>query len=90
MEKKFKLFRKSQGMKITKKAALCLFVLSIILPAGVFPLWGEEDRLEKYGVIVFDEKDDAPEFSLSDLTGKKRSLSDFKGKFIMLNFWATW
>ena len=50
----------------------------------------EEDRLEKYGVIVFDEKDDAPEFSLSDLTGKKRSLSEFKGKFIMLNFWATW
>ena len=77
-------------MKVTKRVTLYFFVLSIILPAGVFPLWGEEDLLEKYGVIVFDEKDDAPEFSLSDLTGKKRSLSDFKGKFIMLNFWATW
>ena len=77
-------------MKVTKRAARYLIALSLILPAGVLPLWGEEDPLEKYGVIVFDEKHDAPEFSLSDLTGSKRSLSDFNGKFIMLNFWATW
>ncbi len=32
----------------------------------------------------------APEFSLSDINGKKVSLSDFKGKVILLNFWATW
>jgi peroxiredoxin len=30
------------------------------------------------------------DFTLSDLKGKKYSLSEFKGKVILLNFWATW
>jgi peroxiredoxin len=32
----------------------------------------------------------APDFSLPSLGGKKVSLSDFKGKAVLLNFWATW
>lgn len=32
----------------------------------------------------------APEFSVIDLNGKKLSLSDFKGKVVFLEFWATW
>jgi thiol-disulfide isomerase/thioredoxin len=32
----------------------------------------------------------APGFSLVDLTGKKVSLKDYKGKPVMVNFWATW
>ena len=32
----------------------------------------------------------APAFTLVDLTGKKVSLSDFKGKPVVVNFWATW
>ncbi len=31
-----------------------------------------------------------PDFSLQDLKGKKHSLSDYKGKVVLLNFWATW
>lgn len=31
-----------------------------------------------------------PDFSLLDLKGKKHSLSDYKGKVVLLNFWATW
>ncbi|HYA36819.1 MAG TPA: TlpA disulfide reductase family protein [Candidatus Methylomirabilis sp.] len=30
------------------------------------------------------------DFSLPDLTGKKHSLSEWRGKVIVLNFWATW
>jgi thiol-disulfide isomerase/thioredoxin len=29
-------------------------------------------------------------FSFKDINGKKVSLSDFKGKVILLDFWATW
>jgi len=29
-------------------------------------------------------------FSFKDITGKKVALSDFKGKVILLDFWATW
>ncbi len=32
----------------------------------------------------------APEFSLRDINGKKVSLSDYKGKVVLINFWATW
>jgi peroxiredoxin len=32
----------------------------------------------------------APAFTLNDITGKQVSLSDFAGKFVLLDFWATW
>ena len=32
----------------------------------------------------------APEFSLIDTRGKKISLSDFRGKVVIIDFWATW
>lgn len=32
----------------------------------------------------------AENFKLADLEGKIVSLSDFKGKIVILNFWATW
>ena len=32
----------------------------------------------------------APDFSLESLEGKTMRLSDFRGKAVLLNFWATW
>jgi cytochrome c biogenesis protein CcmG/thiol:disulfide interchange protein DsbE len=32
----------------------------------------------------------APEFTLKDGEGRDISLSDFRGKVVLLNFWATW
>ncbi|MEJ2881637.1 redoxin domain-containing protein [Pedobacter sp. GR22-6] len=32
----------------------------------------------------------APNFNVTDIKGKKVSLSDFKGKVVVLDFWATW
>jgi len=32
----------------------------------------------------------APAFTLRDTTGKKVSLSDYKGKAVVVDFWATW
>lgn len=32
----------------------------------------------------------APDFQVTDLTGKVVSLSDYAGKIIILDFWATW
>ena len=36
------------------------------------------------------ERPVAPNFTLDDVTGKKVSLSDFKGKVVYIDFWATW
>lgn len=32
----------------------------------------------------------APEFSAADIEGKQVSLSDYKGKYVLLDFWASW
>ncbi|HTB97278.1 MAG TPA: TlpA disulfide reductase family protein [Terracidiphilus sp.] len=32
----------------------------------------------------------APAFTLQDLSGQKVSLADYKGKAVLVNFWATW
>jgi peroxiredoxin len=36
------------------------------------------------------ERHAAPNFSLKDSNGKTVQLSDYKGKVVLLNFWATW
>ena len=32
----------------------------------------------------------APDFSLPDMTGQQLALSDYRGKVVLLDFWATW
>lgn len=32
----------------------------------------------------------AKDFIFTDSTGKKLTLSDYKGKWVLINFWATW
>lgn len=32
----------------------------------------------------------APDFTFSDILDKRHGLSDFQGKLVILNFWATW
>jgi thiol-disulfide isomerase/thioredoxin len=53
------------------------------LTQGMAPPKGTQilNKLEKEGV---------PNFSLPDLNGKMISLTDFKGKILLVNIWATW
>lgn len=33
---------------------------------------------------------DVPDFNFTDFNGKKRKLSEFRGKYVLLDFWAAW
>lgn len=51
------------------------------------------DRARKHGPIKLVgnvQGKAAPDFTLATLDGSKVKLSDFRGKAVLLNFWATW
>jgi cytochrome oxidase Cu insertion factor (SCO1/SenC/PrrC family) len=45
---------------------------------------------EAAGIIPFPASVQAPTFSLSDLSGRKTDLRRFRGRVVMLYFWASW
>jgi peroxiredoxin len=66
---------------------LTFLFLQTLIPSSVL---GHEDSFAKMGVVLPENEKKAPNFILETVTGKKISLNDFKGKAVLLNFWATW
>jgi peroxiredoxin len=60
-----------------KQSRLLIFILFFIVAITVNDAVGSE-------------KLPAPDWTLKTLDNKKASLKDFNGKYIFLNFWATW
>ncbi len=69
------------------KACLLLVLSFLSLFGGTALATGP---LSKLSVIPLAERQAAPAFLLESLTGGKESLADYKGKLVLLNFWATW
>lgn len=55
----------------------------LLLGAAQAPVWGMGERVPVVGMP-------APDFTLTDLQGRAQSLSGYRGKVVLLNFWATW
>ncbi|CAH0251222.1 MULTISPECIES: TlpA disulfide reductase family protein [Peribacillus] len=74
-----------------KKIIASVALLSLITVAIVQAMDNEpkgNDEKDALGGLKIGAK--APNFSLKTLDGKQVELSDYKGKKVMLNFWATW
>jgi thiol-disulfide isomerase/thioredoxin len=48
------------------------------------------DKAEIVGKYDIEVGKLAPDFTLKDLNGEDISLSDYRGKIVLINFWATW
>lgn len=55
-------------------------------------LWmiGSGLALAGKGLTALVDRPVAPDFVLEDLSGKIHRLADYRGKVVMINFWATW
>lgn len=51
---------------------------------------GQMPETARAAVKTATSRNPAPDFALKDADGKVVKLSDYKGKVVLLNFWATW
>ena len=66
-------------------------VLAVIVVAGLYVV----NRYWIHPAVMIQangdsEHPDAPGISLTDIQGKRLDLADYKGKVVVLDFWATW
>lgn len=62
---------------------LMVGLLVAILGFLPFDVWSMGSRVPAVGM-------QAEDFRLTDLEGKSQSLSQYRGKIVLVNFWATW
>jgi DsbE subfamily thiol:disulfide oxidoreductase len=78
-------------MQKLRTTLLVLSALAVATPAfaqtkgGAAPDFTSIPKMEP-----MKDKPSAPDFTLATPDGKKKSLKDYRGKVVFLNFWATW
>ena len=83
-----------------KKGLLIILLVLVVLIAGAAVLYnnlakdGAGDTLQESAPPASEpageQKQAAPDFTVTDVSGSEVRLSDFKGKPAVVNFWATW
>lgn len=73
--------------RVMRRLLLALFLV-VPWPAGLGA--AEDDRLKKLGFLVQEGVVESPGFSTEDASGNRVDFASFRGKLVLLNFWATW
>ncbi len=79
--------RRVNSASARKCAVVCVAAIGIAWWAAVSPARGAEITGKDPAGAPGEA---APDFALTNLAGKTVRLSDFKGKIVLLDFWATW
>ncbi|OGW56802.1 MAG: hypothetical protein A2Y48_10665 [Nitrospirae bacterium RIFCSPLOW2_12_42_9] len=83
-------------LPIRRKACLVIFssiVVSLCLIVTIFITYSLADTSKyalNFGVQEYTVPADAKDFTLKDINNRNISLKNFRGKIVILNFWATW
>ena len=97
---RFALLRKALSRVAASLVAASLVAASLLLPPLVVGVLGagllegqalaHGPRQHSVKLVEFKPPVPAPDFTLENLEGESVRLADFRGKFVLLNFWATW
>ncbi len=83
------------GKKVGFSLSILIGMATVLFPClragwAASPSQPECPSCSSFGVQRPQERKQAPPFSLKGLDGKQVSLDDFKGKPVLITFWATW
>ena len=73
-----------------KRSPLVLVVVAFVVALMLYVGYHQARRSGGSLTTHLKQSSPAPDFSLESLDGKTTRLSDFRGKAVLLNFWATW
>ena len=70
---------------------LSFALAAALLAGGLIYFWSPGPRPVRTGPVKPDkDRHQAPDFALKDVNGQTVRLSDYRGKVVLLDFWATW
>jgi peroxiredoxin len=75
---------------VKRDPAIILVVAMVVTIMLVFGLQMSRRSRQSSATATAGAGKQAPDFTLKSLDGKSIRLSDFRGKAVLLNFWATW
>jgi len=83
------------GKRVFFSLSILMGIATLFIPCfqvgrAASPSQAECPSCSSFGVQKSQEKKQAPAFSLKGLDGNQVSLSDFRGKPVLITFWATW
>jgi len=73
-----------------KRDPVVILVVAMVVSLMLVFGYNLARRAPKTSANVQFKNGEAPDFTLQSLSGKSVHLSDFRGKAVVLNFWATW
>ena len=85
---------KSLFLLKAKKTAIVLGILALAVAGVVYDVYFEKPPVVEDDAtpVTIDAArwGKAPDFTFTDLDGSTHKLSDFQGKIVLIDFWATW
>lgn len=75
---------------IMRKLCQLALVMATIVALSPSIAFAHDPALHGFRLVAFKRSIAAPEFMLKNLSGDTVRLEQFRGDYILLNFWATW